>query len=229
MKISTIFFTDFKFRVREEYLINKFNSYGFNNVIPYRKEWLDKTQFYQENREILDQPRGCGYWLWKPYIILETMKNLEYNDCVFYTDAGDEIIDNVYSIIYDYMLNHDYILSNFLENDRFSNKVYTKRDCFILMNCDEAKYHNIRMVEAGTIVFKKTEFIINLLNEWINYGRNKYIITDTPNTLGDNLPGFFDHRHDQSILANLTAKYDMEFVHILLPHIQYNFFGQNLK
>ena len=27
------------------------------------------NEFYQKNIEILKQPKGAGYWLWKPYFI----------------------------------------------------------------------------------------------------------------------------------------------------------------
>jgi hypothetical protein len=34
---------------------------------------LRETEFYSANRAILDQARGAGYWLWKPYIVLQAL------------------------------------------------------------------------------------------------------------------------------------------------------------
>ena len=41
---------------------------GFDAVINYKSQHIDQ-KFYEENKRILDQNRGEGYWLWKPYII----------------------------------------------------------------------------------------------------------------------------------------------------------------
>ena len=32
--------------------------------------------FYEKNQHILDQKRGAGYWLWKPYFIYKTLKKI---------------------------------------------------------------------------------------------------------------------------------------------------------
>ena len=46
---------------------------GFNQTWAYTREDID-SQFYEENKEILDQPRGAGYWLWKERLFC----NLKY-------------------------------------------------------------------------------------------------------------------------------------------------------
>ena len=61
---------------------------------PFTREDLVQTNFYQENKKILDQKTGAGYWLWKPYYILEVLKSAEEND--FVSSQGK---DYVYSII----------------------------------------------------------------------------------------------------------------------------------
>lgn len=154
MKIHLIFYTDANFELRGKYLLNKLQNIGFDKIINYRKEWLETTDFYLDNKEILNMLRGGGYWLWKPYIIIEAMKNFEYGDVVFYVDAGDDISNNIFSIIKDHMINHDYIITNW-GGRRAPNKYYTKKDCFVLMECDEKKYHDVPQIEAGTLIFKK--------------------------------------------------------------------------
>jgi len=223
MKIYLIFYTDIKYRLREQYFKNKAENIGFYNVINYRREWLETTDFYLENKYILDMPRGNGYWLWKPYIILETFKQINDKDVVFYVDAGDDITDNnIKNVIRDYMINNNYIISNSLS--RPSNKIYIKRDCFILMDCDKEIYHDGLQIEAGTLVFKKTLNNEYLLNEWLFYCKNKNIITDIDNVYGKNFNEFIEHRHDQSILTNLTIKHNMKYTDILFAYIKYNTF-----
>ena len=92
---------------------------------------------------------------------------------------------------------------------------YTKRDCFILMNCDDEKYHNQIQLEAGILAVRKTEFNIKLLREWLKYCSNIFAVTDLPNSEGfPNYKGFKGHRHDQSILTNLSIKYNIPSIYI---------------
>ena len=58
--------------------------------IRYTREWLETTDFYFKNRYILDNPRGNGFFIWKPYIILKTMESLDEGDIVMYSDAAVE-------------------------------------------------------------------------------------------------------------------------------------------
>lgn len=59
---------------------------GFDRFILYRREHLD-SNFYIQNKQILDQKRGAGVWLWKPYILCKTLEHLPENSVVVYTDA----------------------------------------------------------------------------------------------------------------------------------------------
>ena len=196
--ITAIFYTDNKFKSRAGELMDHLYDIGFDKVISYTREWLETTDFYLENREILDMPRGGGYWLWKPFIILETMKSIEDGDIVFYMDAGDSIrTPKILDAINNYMTSKDYMISGSMLRPR--NDHYTKRDCFILMGCDRAEYRQGKQIEAGTLVFRKTEEMQGFLREWQGYCQSKYILTDISRSR--NYDNFVAHRHDQSILS----------------------------
>ena len=40
---------------------------GFDEVFSYNYSDID-DEFKEKNKHILEQPRGAGFWLWKPYI-----------------------------------------------------------------------------------------------------------------------------------------------------------------
>ena len=62
----------------------------FKTVSDYSKEKdLLNTSFYNENKDILSQERGCGYWLWKPFYILKKLQEINDGDIVFYADCAD--------------------------------------------------------------------------------------------------------------------------------------------
>ena len=180
----------------------------FDGIFSFTDKDIKNNAFFDENKEILTQTRGAGYWLWKPYLILEALKNVEYDDIVFYMDCGDEIVNNsICSFLKSYLNIVDIMLAT-RGYDR--NSFLTKRDCFVLMGCDDSKYHNGIQIEAGTIGVKKTDFSIKIINEWLFYCKNKNILTDLPNIC--NLPNFTpfkDHRHDQSVLTNITIKHSL--------------------
>ncbi len=60
---------------------------GFDQAIHYRQSGLP-VAFRVENEAILTQARGAGYWLWKPFIILETLSKLPPGAALVYSDAG---------------------------------------------------------------------------------------------------------------------------------------------
>jgi hypothetical protein len=54
--------------------------------------------------------------------------------------------------------------------------------------------------------------------------KNKKILDDTPNTLGfPNLPNFRDHRHDQSILTNLSIQKNIKSTNISGDYVIFNY------
>ncbi len=165
------------------------------------------SPFFTAHQSILSQKRGLGYWLWKPYIILEVMKTLQDGDIVIYSDCGIEIIDNLRPLI-DICYEKEPVL--LFANHNFLNAHFTKRDCFVRMDCDNERYWYSLQCDAAFMLFRKTKFTMHFLNKWMKFCEDAFILTDTPNAAGnENLPGFIDHRHDQSVLSLLAEKYHL--------------------
>jgi len=164
---------------------------------------LETTEFYNENRSILDEEVGAGWWVWKPYVILDTMNNVEDGDLILYCDCGDMFSPGLKS----------YIESNIGEEDlclllvgNSTNKQFTKRDCFILMDCDEEDYWNSAQLEAGFMVWKVSDRSKEVVSEWLNYCKDLRIINNDPSVLGEEFVEFKEHRNDQSIITNLAVR-----------------------
>jgi len=137
--------------------------------IRYTREWLETTDFYFKNRYILDNPRGNGFFIWKPYIILKTMESLDEGDIVMYSDAAVEIIDDL-SPLFQLAEDKDRVIFEIAGGH--INKTWTKRDCFILLNCDEEAYWNDLQLTATFSLWKKTEENIAFLKEYLRYLRD---------------------------------------------------------
>ena len=67
------------------HLFNKLQLYTF---IDLQKD----AEFYEKNAEfILHNKRGCGYWLWKPYLINKNINDMTNGDILLYLDCGCEL------------------------------------------------------------------------------------------------------------------------------------------
>lgn len=181
---------------------------GINTIFHYTfDEDVKGTPFYEKNRVIFDVKRGIGYWLWKPYLILESLKKMADNDVLVYADSGLEIIKPLIPIVEMCEKQQDIV---FFQAHGYKNSSATRRDAFVLMGCDTPPYHDAEMVQASFILFKKTEKTLQFVEEWLMYCQNSQIIGESENVMGkENLPDFFAHRHDQSILSILRIKYGM--------------------
>ena len=209
MKVVHISFADKTFYRSQQELIKSAKYFGITNNICYNHIWLRKKKdFYGHNKSILNQKRGAGYWLWKPFIILDALKKLNDNDVLIYTDSGSKFINPVDDLIN--LLNFRDILLFY--NNGHENRNWTKRDCFYYMNCDESKYWNSIQCEAGINCFKNNNESEDFLSEWLNFCKDERIITDDENKCGlSNFPEYVDHRYDQSILSNLIIKYNKKY------------------
>lgn len=65
----------------------------FEDIFMYNETMLT-GEFKEHFKDKLVPSRGFGYWVWKPYIILETMKKLNYGDILLYVDIGCHLVKN---------------------------------------------------------------------------------------------------------------------------------------
>lgn len=183
--------------------IDKAIMYSFNDI---------DDEFKKKNEHILSQRRGAGYWLWKPYIIKKTLESIEDGDIVFYSDSGAVFIDSVKPLINICLNNTEGILCFHMEPLETNKEVLqTKKDTFVLMDCNTKEYQNSWARLASFSVWKKNDFSLKFIDEWIKYAEDERILTDLPNQCGiEEDPRYIDHRHDQSIFSLLTKKYGIK-------------------
>lgn len=182
---------------------------NFDHVFQCSFNDIDKD-FYIRNKKILDQPKGAGYWLWKPYLILKHLKNLNEKDFLFYLDSGAFFIDRIDPLEKICRERTPGLLCFHMSPDQKEDCIQTKRDVYVVMGCDNENFwFNKYSVSAGINGWIKNKFTIDFLEEWLYYAQKDDIITDNPNKFGPNLPGFRFNRHDQSIFSVLRKKYNI--------------------
>ncbi len=179
---------------------------GFDMALTLQRRNLD-AEFCARHQAILSQPRGAGYWLWKPYIILKTLQHvLQDGDVLFYSDSGAFFTHDAAPVI-DICLSHaEKPILLFSLGAEMTNRNWTKRDCFHYMDAD-GLYLDQPQILSGFIVCQKNRYAMEFFAEWLRYAQDARILTDAPNQCGlPNYPGFVEHRHDQSILSLLGRR-----------------------
>ena len=58
---------------------------GVDHQIEWNLEKLQTTDFYKNNKNLLDTKIGCGLYIWKPYLILDLLDKITEDDIIFYT------------------------------------------------------------------------------------------------------------------------------------------------
>ncbi|ETO31461.1 hypothetical protein RFI_05662 [Reticulomyxa filosa] len=164
------------------------------------------AKFREKNQKILQQGRGAGYWLWKPYIIYKhlTDDKLPDGSYIIYSDAGAKVIGDVKHVL-NFMQEHDDLYKGVLFfGVGFPQKYFCKRDAFILQDCDNQKCYDAMQINAFCGFFRKCDYSRMVVKAWLDACQDERVLTDMSNKMGQpNLQGFRDHRHDQAVITNL--------------------------
>merc|ERR1712048_19798 len=155
-------------------------------------------------------PSGkVGYYVWKPYVILETLKSSKVPNgtVVLWTDAGVHFIAPLRPLVQRYLADSDVSATEtpMMEAD------VTKRDAFILLDADYGSIIQTNQIATGIIIVRKTALAIRFMEHWLQACEDERIITETESVLG--YPDYFTFRHhndDQSAFSLLFKKYGFQ-------------------
>ena len=139
------------------------------NIIIFEKKDIDHD-FIEKNKAILNCKRGGGYWLWKPYIINETLKKIKNDDIIFYMDSKYYFIKHFANLYVDYMKNNDILVWKNKPNEPIC---YMKNWCKMHVIHKNNMFHkvfseNAEACWAGALIVKKTENTIRRIQEWLD-------------------------------------------------------------
>ena len=206
VKLYLISYANNKFKKNQERLNKSANKYGVNNIISYNEIHLKRTKFYNKYRHILDKKRGAGYWLWKPFFIYKTMKQLDDGDILIYSDSGTIFINSPIPLLKIVKTKNILLFTNNKPNINWN-----KNRCLVKMNCNSEKYFNAPQVSAGFQIYVNNKKTRKFVKEWLYYCCQPKLIDDTTSNPGEyeEYVSFKEHRHDQSILTNLVTKYNI--------------------
>jgi len=208
MKYHAITFADEKFKkTRERYAAELESKNIFEKVIQYSPLDFDSNFLVKHQKFIQDNPKGYGFFIWKPYFILKALEGLEDGDILVYGDAGNEIKGSKEECLD--LFNKVNLPSK--QIPIIATKVgwnirWIKSDLYFRMGF-RIFYPFKIMVEANRILFKKNLATINFVKEWLHYCTIDYRNIDESKSRIPQLPFFVQHRYDQSVFSILFHKY----------------------
>lgn len=203
-------YADEAFRPAQELNTKLAYKHGADKVLEYSFDDLS-DEFKEEYKEILANKRGAGYWVWKPFVILNALMQIKDGDYLVYNDSGSAVIKD-YKLLINAMENAGaWNMPFVMTKQDFNESRYTKRDAFVYLGADKEEYANSPQIWAGIQVYKKCDEAIAFVKEWLGFCKDIRIISDNPNTCGfENYQDFEDHRHDQSIYSLLCKKHQLK-------------------
>lgn len=201
--IYAISYADSTYRPAQKLNSRHALSFGADRVREFGPDDIDE-EFKTRNLSILQQKRGNGYWLWKPYIILSMLDEISYGDILLYSDSGSAIVSPISPLIN--IMNKDNVDIMPFSIEQIERK-WDKRDALVLMDCDNEEYLNSPQICATYILLKKTEYSLRIVKEWLEFCQDERIITDNGNTMGlPNYQEFVENRHDQTVWSLVCKK-----------------------
>lgn len=207
--LIAINYADKGFRKAQKLNSETARKWGADRVIEYGPEDID-VDFREKNKEILNHPKGGGFYLWKPYILRKAYDELREGDYLVYTDSGAIYVNKIKHLI-DCMEKEQVDLMVFSLELNMVERKYNKRDAFVLMGCDSKEYTDTPQSIGGYVVMKKSSFVEKFLSEDLEYAQDARIITEQENTQGlPNYDDFIVHRHDQAIWSLMVKKYKLK-------------------
>lgn len=166
--------------------------------------WDKTAETVKQNAALFNQPRGCGYWAFKPLIIEATMRDMEDGSICIYSDAGVKFIEPVQTVI-DRMDQDIYLFGN-----QHLHAHWCKRDIVETIwprDNDDLWRHFGKQAQASVIFFRVNEYTRKFVKEWLDWClfENGRLIDDSPSR-SPNHPEFKENRHDQAILTTLAYR-----------------------
>ena len=163
--------------------------------------------FIEKHREFLSlNKRGGGYWIWKPYVIQQKLKDISDGEYLLYADAGCTVSRETKISLNEYLTRLEAAGDDILcfKMDRCLEKSWNKADLFSYLDIDpEGEIANSGQILGGIMLFKKTPESVQLVDDWLALCENYHLVDDSPSLL-QNSSTFIEHRHDQSIFSLLA-------------------------
>jgi hypothetical protein len=193
----------------------------FSSITFYTIHDLEEDPDFSDNLAFCKaNTRGFGYWVWKPFIILKRLKELDEGDILFYCDACTYINTKHRERFIEYI---EMVRVNPRGNLFFEyiNPIGNWCKFDVINQLDAHSLINEKEIVPGVLFTTATPHNKELFKLCYETCSNKHMITDAP-SIRPNLPQFIEHRHDQTIFSIRVRQMSSESIHGNLFHELYS-------
>lgn len=201
-------------------LFDKIISYSPNDLPPFIKA-----------SPLFSFKKGGGYWIWKPYIILDMLSKCQEGDVIYYIDSGctlkpnfeewnkyNELIQEYNAIFFQYRDDFNYSTwEKYCKNQNCNSpklKYWIKKNTsnYFTSYLGNDSFLNYNKIMGGLIIIKKTKEKLKTIDNWykITLFHPELVIDPYGKELSEQELFFNEHRHDQTIISPLVFKYKEE-------------------
>ena len=206
-KIKLISFAEGPFRPRKlEFIKQASEIQLFDDILVFDLSKIDTEYRRQHEKFMISNPKGFGYWIWKPQIIKQVLSKSNTDDIIVYMDVGFTINQSGKARFQDYLeitKENQWKMLSF-QNIHTEYK-WTKADLATRLRVmDSKEIMKTSQLAAGFMILCATPENKFLVNEWIKISiESNYKYSDDSPSTEPNHPSFIRHRHDASISSIL--------------------------
>jgi hypothetical protein len=154
-------------------------------------------------------PRGFGYWIWKPALLLRELELLQDEEGLAWIDCGCTLNLNGAEARNTWLRYESEARSEHFKFFRLVNHrhgAWTKSDAMDAL--DPSREYFERSLYAATAFFLSNDATSrDFLREWLYYATiDGGQLVDDSSSCHEEAPNFIEHRHDQSIMSLILER-----------------------
>jgi hypothetical protein len=208
MRIHLVTYATPRFQIRQTLLgLSARLNHVADTVTAWNPKSLRQAGFATDLPEINLADRGSGFWAWKPYIILRKLNEVPDDDIVFYCDVGRrypfKTLEMPVAPYLEWMrINGQSVMPGLHIPWEGPMSMWTKRAAFQAIGLDTQNAHQSPPIQASFSLWRAGDSSRSLCKQWLDLCSQAHLINDDPSPAPLlELPGYFEHRHDQSLLT----------------------------
>ena len=185
----------------EASLFEMFNTITAASLSDLDNDFMRKHSMFMQNN-----PRGYGFWIWKPQIVLQKLREINDGDVLVYADSGCNLNYHGKDRMNEYI---EYAKSRSntgvvcFQMPPHKEKCYTKLAVFDYLKAHQ--YADYFQIHATSFIIRKCGLSMSLVTDWSNMTQMYNYIDEHDRML--QIREFIDFRHDQSIWSILNRLY----------------------
>eukprot|EP00928_Gymnodinium_smaydae_P032899 TRINITY_DN23720_c0_g1_i1.p1 TRINITY_DN23720_c0_g1~~TRINITY_DN23720_c0_g1_i1.p1 ORF type:complete len:922 (-),score=76.94 TRINITY_DN23720_c0_g1_i1:19-2784(-) len=169
---------------------------------------------------ILSQRKGAGWWLWKPKVILQALRNDElvpwYRGVVLWLDAGNFYIGDPQPVVSRALRDSDVAA---MRLKCCSESDWTSDQALRLLDGKGYAIAERPQLGAYFLMFRKTPVALDFVEEWLRMSENPDIIMESGGASNmDASAGYQRHMADQSVFSVLFKQRGFQAMALVEGH-----------